>query len=128
MSGGGIASYRVENHGWTDDMRAVDYSIWAIANGRPTRLHQRHVDLIGKNEYSAVGNVDAPFAVGKIVLCVSYELEKRRVNVIDFFTNESVSPLQREIGEMTKLRESIVQMDNSENLCAAMPKPIAGLN
>ena len=101
--------------------------MWAIANGRPTRLHQRHVDLIGRNERSAVDNVAVPAAAGKIVVCVSYELDKQRVNVINVYTEEQTSLLQRGSGEMTRSPESSVRTDDTQNLCAAMPKPIAGL-
>jgi len=117
----------VDNSSSTADMRSVDHSLWAIANGRPTRLHQRHVDLIGRNERSAVDNVAVPSTVGKIVVCVSYELDKQRVNVIDVYTKEQALPLQRGSGEMTRSPESSVRTDDTENLCAAMPRPIAGL-
>lgn len=126
LSSFGQFAYSVSNLGWADDMRDVEYSLWALVGGRIVKLHERAGVFIGKGEYSAADNLRRPFDVGKMIVCVSYVFKGRRANVVEFFSNEGASSVERQMGAMQRFRPSIRQMAD-RSLCKSMPEAVAGL-
>ncbi|WP_156947078.1 hypothetical protein [Bradyrhizobium sp. WSM3983] len=123
----GQVKYSVSNLGWADDMTNVEYSLWAWTNGRLVQLDERRTPYMAKGGYSGSDFMKAPFGTGKMVVCVSYLFKKKRVNVIDFYSNETMPSAERQVGLMSKFRASVTQVDGPNDLCKSMPGAVAGL-
>jgi hypothetical protein len=127
LSSFGQFAYSVTNAGWADDMSNVTYSLWAVRNGQVAKIDERSIGYIAKGQYAAADRMQPPFPVGKMIVCVYYEFKGKRVNVIDFYSNENASSIQRQMGEMSKFRRSVTQVDGPNDLCRSMPSAVAGL-
>jgi hypothetical protein len=117
----GTVVYEVVNLGWDDDMRNLDFSLWALVSGQLVRVHQRQAGFLAKGEGIMVDNLPRPFVTGRMVVCVSYEFKGRKVNVVDFYTNENLSSSRGYGGKMNKFRESLTHVDGPNDLCKLMP-------
>lgn len=117
----GTVVYEVGNLGWDDDMRTLHFSLWALVSGQLVIVHQRQADFLAKGESIVIDNLPRPFVTGRMVVCVSYEFKGRKVNVVDFYTNENMSSSRGYAGQMNKLRESLKQVDGPNDLCRSMP-------
>jgi hypothetical protein len=107
------------------DLRNVEYSLWALVNGQLVRLDHRRAAFIAKGQYVAADNIRTPFLIGRMVVCASYEIQGRKVSIVDFYTNENAASFQRQIGEMSKFRESLSEVDGPGDLCKSMPESAA---
>lgn len=121
----GLVAYSFNNFSWIADIRNVEYSLWAFSNGQLVRLDQRRAAFVAKGQYVAADNIRTPFLVGRMVVCASYEVQGRKVSIVDFYTNENASSFQRQIGEMSKFRESLTEVDGAQDLCRSMPEAAA---
>ncbi|RNJ49474.1 hypothetical protein D1O30_07535 [Methylocystis hirsuta] len=117
--------YEVGNLGWDDDMRNLDFSLWALVGGQLVRIHQQKAAFLGRGESIMVKDLPRPFALGRMAVCVSYEFKGRKVNVIDFYTNENLLSARGYAGKMNKFRESLTQVDGPDDLCRSMPETAA---
>jgi hypothetical protein len=118
--GQGTVAYSVNNFGWTDDMTDVEASLWAQVSGRLVLVDRRKFGFIEKGQYRAADNLRSPILTGKMLTCVSYTWEKRRTDVLDFYSNEGHSNIERQMGVLTKFRASV--SDANAGLCRSMPE------
>lgn len=123
----GTITYEVGNLGWSDDMRNLDFSLWALVKGQLIRVHQRHTAFLAKGESIVVDKLAKPFITGRMAVCISYEFKGRKVNIVDFYTNENLPSSQNYAGQMMKFRESLKQVDSPNDLCSSMPSTVTRL-
>lgn len=122
LNNSGKAAYSINNLDWFGDgFTDVDVSLWAVVGNRLAMLDSRRFSYIAKGEAAAVEDVKLPFQRGKVVICVSYVSNKHRVELIDFYSNETHSPQQLLFAALTKFQPSIVKVDGAGDLCKGMP-------
>jgi hypothetical protein len=122
-----FAVYSVTNHGWGDDMTDVRYSLWVVTNGRVTMIDESRAPLIAKGNNVERGNIKFPVAPDKLVICVSYMFKTRRVNVVEFYSNEKATSVDKQTGELTKFRPAFSQVDRAKDMCTDVPAVVANL-
>ena len=120
-SGLGTVVYEVLNQLWPEPMRNLDFSLWALVSGQLVRVHQRQAGFLESGQGIVTDNLPRPFVIGRMVVCFSYAFKGRKVNVVDFYTNENLLSSHGYSGQMQKFRESLKQVDGPNDLCKLMP-------
>lgn len=114
----GVIDFQVANMGGSD-LDDVDVSIWALVSGQLKQVEGRKFGFIASGEFRQANDLNSPLKIGKIIVCLSYTLEGKRIETLEFWGNEHYTdPLLRDYGgRLQKFRSST----SGASLCKSMP-------
>jgi hypothetical protein len=99
---------------------SIDVTTWIKAGNTLSPLGRRHYDYLGTGDTVTLSETTPASSISTLAVCLSYLLNKHRVEVIHFFSNSERQGFR-------KLRESVSQVDGKGNLCDSMPSAAARL-
>lgn len=102
---------------WSASNIAV--STWMSTGGAFQQIGTHKYDYLGNGDSVQLTEPVAPQTPSKVALCISYVLNKHRVEAIHFFSNA-------DSGGYRRARDSIFEVDGPGRLCNSMPRPAQG--
>jgi hypothetical protein len=112
--------YIVSNASGLGSFDNVNASAWPIVNGKVVKADARQVGYIAGDDGRVSDPISSPIPHGKALLCVSYAVASKAVDVLFFYESPGLYARYGPMLEMKQFRDPV--LDTQGHTCAAMPQ------